>query len=100
MGLALVEIAKTLQDRGVDYLAVAVADEGAELRRAGRTGIIVMNPEMSAFHTLFEYDLEPEDCRFFGDLKARHHVQKKKVYRASPSTSSSTRECTAWALIR
>ena len=60
-GAGAVEIAKTLQDRGVDYLAVAVADEGVELRRAGITaGIMVMNPEMTAFHTLFEYDLEPE----------------------------------------
>ena len=33
-GAGAVEIAKTLQDRGVDYLAVAVADEGAELRRS------------------------------------------------------------------
>lgn len=64
-GAGSVEIAKTLQDRGVDYLAVAVADEGAELRRAGITaGIIVMNPEMSAFDTLFEYDLEPEVYSF------------------------------------
>ena len=31
-GSGAVEVAKTLQDRGVDYLAVAVADEGAELR--------------------------------------------------------------------
>lgn len=64
-GAGSVEIAKTLQDRGVDYLAVAVADEGADLRRAGiTTGIIVMNPEMSAFDTLFEYDLEPEVYSF------------------------------------
>ncbi len=64
-GAGSVEIAKTLQDRGVDYLAVAVADEGAELRRAGiTTGIMVMNPEMTAFHTLFEYDLEPEVYSF------------------------------------
>lgn len=60
-GSGAVEVAKTLQDRGVDYLAVAVADEGAELRRAGITsGIIVMNPEFSAFNLLFEYGLEPE----------------------------------------
>lgn len=60
-----IEIAKTLQDRGVDYLAVAVADEGAELRRAGITaGIIVMNPELSSFGTLFEYNLEPEVYSF------------------------------------
>lgn len=64
-GAGSVEIAKTLQDRGVDYLAVAVADEGAELRRAGiTTGIIVMNPEMTAFNTLFQYDLEPEVYSF------------------------------------
>ena len=64
-GAGAVEIAKTLQDRGVDYLAVAVADEGAELRRAGiSTGIIVMNPEMTAFNTLFQYDLEPEVYNF------------------------------------
>lgn len=64
-GAGSVEVAKTLQDRGVDYLAVAVADEGADLRRAGITaGIIVMNPEMTAFNTLFEYDLEPEVYSF------------------------------------
>ena len=60
-GTGSIEIARTLQDRGVDYLAVAVADEGAELRKAGITAnIIVMNPEMSSFHTLFAYRLEPE----------------------------------------
>ena len=64
-GAGSVEIAKTLQERDVDYLAVAVADEGAELRRAGITaGIIVMNPEMSAFGTLFEYELDPEIYSF------------------------------------
>lgn len=64
-GAGSVEIAKTLQDCGVDYLAVAVADEGAELRRAGITsGILIMNPEMSAFATLFRYRLEPEIYNF------------------------------------
>ena len=64
-GAGAVEIAKTLQDQRVDYLAVAVADEGAELRRAGITqNIIVMNPEMSSFNTLFDYDLEPEVYSF------------------------------------
>ena len=54
-----------MHDRGVDYLAVAVADEGADLRRAGiTTGIIVMNTEMTAFNTLFQYDLEPEVYSF------------------------------------
>ena len=64
-GAGAVEIAKTLQDHRVDYLAVAVADEGAELRRAGITAnIMVMNPEMSSFHTLFEHRLEPEVYSF------------------------------------
>jgi len=64
-GAGAVEIAKTLQEHRVDYLAVAVADEGVELRRAGITqNIIVMNPEMSAFKTLFAYDLEPEVYSF------------------------------------
>jgi alanine racemase len=64
-GAGAVEIAKTLQDQRVDYLAVATADEGAELRRAGITqNVIVMNPEMSSFKTLFDYDLEPEVYSF------------------------------------
>ena len=64
-GAGAVEIAKTLQDHRVDYLAVAVADEGVELRRAGITAnIMVMNPEMSSFRTLFEYSLEPEVYSF------------------------------------
>lgn len=64
-GAGAVEIAKTLQDHRVDYLAVAVADEGATLRRNGITSnIMVMNPEMTAFKTMFDYDLEPEVYSF------------------------------------
>ena len=60
-GAGAVEVAKTLQDHNVDYLAVAVADEGVTLREKGITqGIMVMNPEMSSFSTLFQYHLEPE----------------------------------------
>ena len=64
-GAGSVEIAKTLQDHRVDYLAVAVADEGATLRRNGITSnIMIMNPEMSAFKTMFDFDLEPEVYSF------------------------------------
>ena len=60
-GAGAVEIAKTLQEHRVDYLAVAVADEGATLRRNGITSnIMIMNPEMSSFKTLFDNKLEPE----------------------------------------
>ena len=64
-GAGSYELAKTLQDAGCEYLAVAVADEGAELRKQGiHIPIIVMNPEISAFRTIFTYDLEPEIYSF------------------------------------
>ena len=64
-GAGAVEVSRALQDKGVDYLAVAVADEGAALRRAGITaGILIMNPELTAFPTLFRYNLEPEVYNF------------------------------------
>ena len=64
-GAGAVEVAKTLQDHRVDYLAVAVADEGVTLRKNGITAnIMVMNPEMTAFKTIFDYKLEPEVYSF------------------------------------
>lgn len=64
-GMGAVQVAKTLQEHRVDYLAVAVADEGVELRRAGVTAnILIMNPEMNCFRTLFRYHLEPEVYSF------------------------------------
>jgi alanine racemase len=55
-----VEIAKLLQYQNVNYLAVAVADEGVQLRNAGiQTPIIVMNPEVHSFQHLIDYQLEP-----------------------------------------
>ena len=64
-GAGSYEIAKTLQDHRVDYLAVAVADEGSDLRKAGITSsIIIMNPELTAFKTMFDYKLEPEVYSF------------------------------------
>lgn len=64
-GIGSLETSKTLQDQGVDYLAVAVADEGADLRKAGITAnIIIMNPEMTSFKMMFDYRLEPEVYSF------------------------------------
>lgn len=60
-GAGSIEVSKTLQDHNVDYLAVAVADEGVALRNGGINGnIMIMNPEMTSFHDLFQYRLEPE----------------------------------------
>ncbi|MDD4190468.1 MAG: bifunctional UDP-N-acetylmuramoyl-tripeptide:D-alanyl-D-alanine ligase/alanine racemase [Mangrovibacterium sp.] len=59
-GSGSVEIARALEFQHVDYLAVAVADEGIDLRQAGiETPIIVMNPEGHSFEMMLEYRLEP-----------------------------------------
>lgn len=60
-GNGLVDISKLLEYNRVDYLAVAIADEGISLRKGGiSTPIIVMNPEEYSFSTMIEYNLEPE----------------------------------------
>ena len=60
-GAGSYEIAKTLQDCGCDYLAVAVQDEGVELRKASITmPIIVLNPNGVNYKAMFQYRLEPE----------------------------------------
>ncbi|MFA8432919.1 MAG: bifunctional UDP-N-acetylmuramoyl-tripeptide:D-alanyl-D-alanine ligase/alanine racemase [Marinifilaceae bacterium] len=60
-GSGSVEVANLLQFQRVDYLAVAIADEGVELRNAGiDVPIMVMNPEYHSFDTMIEYRLEPE----------------------------------------
>lgn len=64
-GAGSFELAKSLQEHRCDYLAVAVADEGAELRKEGISiPIIVMNPEFSSLNVLFENSLEPEVYSF------------------------------------
>jgi Alr-MurF fusion protein len=60
-GAGSFEIANLLQYSHVDYIAVAYADEGVELRRAGiRIPIMVMNTEEESFSSLVAYNLEPE----------------------------------------
>jgi len=72
------EIAKLLEYHRVDYLAVAYADEGVELREAGITlPIMVMSPETSAFELIIRYNLEPEIfsipiLRKFAEIASRH----------------------------
>ena len=55
------EISAILQYHKADYLGVAYADEGVELRKAGiRLPIMVMNTEESAFEKIVAHNLEPE----------------------------------------
>lgn len=71
-GAGSVEVSKALQAAKtaegqalVDYLAVAVADEGVELRKAGITlPIIIMDPEVSAMNAIIENNLEPNIYSF------------------------------------
>lgn len=60
-GAGSFEVARTMQDCGAAYLAVAVLDEGIELRRRGITmPIMVMNPKVVNYKSMFANRLEPE----------------------------------------
>ena len=65
-GAGSVEVSKALQaSQLVDYLAVAVADEGVELRKAGITlPIIIMDPEVAALDLIIENNLQPNIYSF------------------------------------
>ena len=53
--------AQMLAKQGVDYLAVAFADEGAELRAGGvKLPIVVLNADDNSFDTMVAAHLEPE----------------------------------------
>ncbi|MEP7170818.1 MAG: bifunctional UDP-N-acetylmuramoyl-tripeptide:D-alanyl-D-alanine ligase/alanine racemase, partial [Bacteroidota bacterium] len=81
------EIANTLVFHRIDYLAVAYADEGVELRKAGISiPIMVMNPEEQSFDTMITYYLEPEIYSFrllshFSEtLKRRTEELNNKIF--------------------
>ncbi len=60
-GAGSYEIARTMQDCGAAYLAVAVLDEGIDLRRRGITmPVMVMNPKVVNYRQMFANRLEPE----------------------------------------
>lgn len=72
------EIASMLQFHKCDYLAVAYADEGVELRKGGITlPVMVMNPEVNTFDALVQFNLEP-DIYSFELLQAfEEHLKKE-----------------------
>jgi len=86
-GAGTSEIAAVLQSGRIDYLAVAYADEGVELRKAGiRVPIMVMSPETESWSSMLEYNLEPEIYSFktlhaFIDLLDQGRVDEKHAYR-------------------
>ena len=80
------EVASLLQYQGVNYLMVAFADEGVELRAAGITiPIGVMNPEPEAFDHMIEFNLEPEIYSLelleaFDRALTKHGIEKYPVH--------------------
>lgn len=55
------EVAQLLQHEGVDYLAVAFADEGVLLRERGITmPVVVLNADAGSFDLMIQNRLEPE----------------------------------------
>jgi alanine racemase len=85
-GAGAYEIAGLMQFHRVDWLAVAYADEGVDLRRQGiRLPIMVMNPEPAAFSSLTAYDLQPEIFSFdildaFSDFLMHEGVKDHPVH--------------------
>lgn len=85
-GSGSVEIANLLQYQGVNYLMVAFADEGVELRAAGiSVPIAVMNPESEAFDNMIEFNLEPEIYSLelleaFDRTLSRHGIERYPVH--------------------
>ncbi len=74
------EIASWLAHQRVDYLGVAYADEGIELRKAGITlPIMVMNPNFESFRKLIDYNLEPELYNFSSLEKFNQTAQKYSI---------------------
>ena len=81
-GSGSIEVAQALQHYGCDYLAVAFANEGVEIRQAGiKLPILVLDPMVSALHHMFNNQLEPEVCSFdFLDIlidEVRRHGLKR-----------------------
>jgi alanine racemase len=60
-GSGSIEVASLLQYHKADYLGVAYADEGVDLRKNQISlPIMVMNPSEDSFEAVMEHDLEPE----------------------------------------
>ncbi|NLJ82647.1 MAG: bifunctional UDP-N-acetylmuramoyl-tripeptide:D-alanyl-D-alanine ligase/alanine racemase [Bacteroidales bacterium] len=64
-GIGDIDIANELQYHKIDYLTVAYADEGIELKNKNiHTPIMVMNPEERSIESILKYQLQPEVYSF------------------------------------
>jgi len=84
-GNGALELARLFAHEQVQYLGVAYADEGIELRQQGiTTPILVMNPEPVPMETLHRFRLEPEvyDERSFSEAArfAQAHADAPPIH--------------------
>ena len=64
-GSGTFEVSNVLEFHHADYLTVAYADEGIELRRKGiNLPIMVMTPEINTFESIIKNNLEPDIYSF------------------------------------
>ena len=85
-GSGTFEVANLLERQGVDFLAVAFADEGVTLREAGITmPIVVLNADSDSFDLMLDYRLEPEiysrsSLRSFTEAVRRHGAGRSPIH--------------------
>lgn len=73
------EIAKLLEHKNIDYLAVAYPDEGKILRQKGiQTPIMVMNTGSADFSQLIDFQLEPEIYSMYQLTRLISEIGKSK----------------------
>lgn len=84
-GTGGIEVASALQYHKVDYLAVAYADEGVELRKAGiHLPIMIMNPDEDSVDTIINHNLEPEIYSFRVLDMLERAIRRNIISRNSP----------------
>ena len=85
-GAGSYEVAALLQHAGTNYLGVAYADEGVELRKEGIVlPVMIMNTEEAGFDHIVKYNLEPEIYSFkifqsFKNYLQQQHIASYKVH--------------------
>ena len=91
-GLGAIPIATQLEKLGVDWLAVAYAHEGLELRKVGiKLPIMVFYPQRKNISLLFEYQLEPA-LYSLDFCNALVKQLNKKAIDSFPSTSNAIQD--------
>ena len=74
------EIAKKLESLNIDYLAVAFASEGVELRKSGiKTPILILLPQVESIKNIINFNLEPSLYSFYFLENFVKYINDKKI---------------------